>query len=108
MGVTAEEEILPVFGVEDPHPAHPLAFGDATLAVKFHGHSIADVLDLTVEDALPLARSPTCTGAAEAANPGRSVVVNVPPAAKARRASGGEAQRMKLARELSKFTKQGS
>ncbi len=29
-------------------------YNQETLAVKFHGHSIADVLDLTIEDALPL------------------------------------------------------
>ncbi len=28
-------------------------YNQETLAVKFHGHSIADILDLTIEDALP-------------------------------------------------------
>jgi len=27
-------------------------YNQETLAVKFHGHSIADILDLTIEDAL--------------------------------------------------------
>ena len=36
-------------------------YNQETLAVKFHGHSIADVLDLTIEDALPvLADVPKC------------------------------------------------
>jgi len=29
-------------------------YNQETLAVKFHGHSIADILDLTIEDALPV------------------------------------------------------
>ncbi|MGA7859025.1 MAG: excinuclease ABC subunit A, partial [Terracidiphilus sp.] len=76
-------------------------YNQETLAVKFHGHSIADVLDLTIEDALPL-------------------LVDVPQVRQklqtlvdvglgyvhlgqsATTLSGGEAQRMKLARELSK------
>ncbi|HEU5457526.1 MAG TPA: excinuclease ABC subunit A, partial [Terracidiphilus sp.] len=71
------------------------------LAVKFHGHSIADILDLTIEDAL-------------------TVLIDVPNVRQklqtlvdvglgyvhlgqsATTLSGGEAQRMKLARELSK------
>jgi excinuclease ABC subunit A len=76
-------------------------YNQETLAVKFHGHSIADILDLTIEDAL-------------------TVLVNVPQLKQklqtlvdvglgyvhlgqsATTLSGGEAQRMKLARELSK------
>ncbi len=76
-------------------------YNQETLAVKFHGHSIADILDLTIEDAL-------------------SVLDNVPQLKQklqtlvdvglgyvhlgqsATTLSGGEAQRMKLARELSK------
>ncbi|MGD0859552.1 MAG: excinuclease ABC subunit UvrA [Terracidiphilus sp.] len=56
-------------------------YNQETLAVKFHGHSIADILDLTIEDALP-------------------VLADVPQVRQ--KLSGGEAQRMKLARELSK------
>ncbi len=76
-------------------------YNQETLAVKFHGHSIADILDLTIEDAL-------------------TVLVDVPQVRQklqtlvdvglgyvhlgqsATTLSGGEAQRMKLARELSK------
>ncbi|HEX7728889.1 MAG TPA: excinuclease ABC subunit UvrA [Terracidiphilus sp.] len=76
-------------------------YNQETLAVKFHGHSIADILDLTIEDAL-------------------TVLVDVPQLKQklqtlvdvglgyvhlgqsATTLSGGEAQRMKLARELSK------
>jgi excinuclease ABC subunit A len=76
-------------------------YNQETLAVKFHGYSIADILDLTIEDAL-------------------AVLVNVPQVKQklqtlvdvglgyvhlgqsATTLSGGEAQRMKLARELSK------
>ncbi len=76
-------------------------YNQETLAVKFHGYSIADILDLTIEDAL-------------------AVLVDVPQVRQklqtlvdvglgyvhlgqsATTLSGGEAQRMKLARELSK------
>ena len=76
-------------------------YNQETLAVKFHGHSIADILELTIEDAL-------------------TVLVDVPQVKQklqtlvdvglgyvhlgqsATTLSGGEAQRMKLARELSK------
>ncbi|MGA2251564.1 excinuclease ABC subunit UvrA [Terracidiphilus sp.] len=76
-------------------------YNQETLAVKFHGHSIADILELTIEDAL-------------------TVLLNVPQVKQklqtlvdvglgyvhlgqsATTLSGGEAQRMKLARELSK------
>jgi excinuclease ABC subunit A len=59
-------------------------YNQETLAVKFKNHSIADILDLTIEDAL-------------------SVLADVPQVRQsATTLSGGEAQRMKLARELSK------
>src|SRR6202522_3058738 len=76
-------------------------YNQETLAVKFHGYSIADILELTIEDAL-------------------TVLLNVPQLKQklqtlvdvglgyvhlgqsATTLSGGEAQRMKLARELSK------
>jgi len=76
-------------------------YNQETLAVKFHGYSIADILELTIEDAL-------------------TVLTNVPQLKQklqtlvdvglgyvhlgqsATTLSGGEAQRMKLARELSK------
>ncbi|HTV04048.1 MAG TPA: excinuclease ABC subunit UvrA [Acidobacteriaceae bacterium] len=76
-------------------------YNQETLAVKFNGYSIADILELTIEDALP-------------------VLIDIPQAKQklqtlvdvglgyihlgqaATTLSGGEAQRMKIARELSK------
>ena len=76
-------------------------YNQETLAIKFHGHSIADILDLTIEDALPiLADVPQVRQKLQTlvdvglgyVHLGQSAVT----------LSGGEAQRMKLARELSK------
>jgi excinuclease ABC subunit A len=76
-------------------------YNQETLAVKFHGHSIADILDLTIEDALPLLQDvPQVRQKLQTlvdvglgyVHLGQSAVT----------LSGGEAQRMKLARELSK------
>ncbi|HEU5352194.1 MAG TPA: excinuclease ABC subunit UvrA [Terracidiphilus sp.] len=76
-------------------------YNQETLAVKFHGHSIADILDLTIEDALTvLADVPQLRQKLQTlvdvglgyVHLGQSAVT----------LSGGEAQRMKLARELSK------
>jgi excinuclease ABC subunit A len=76
-------------------------YNQETLAVKFHGHSIADILDLTIEDALPLLKDvPQVRQKLQTLvdvglgyiHLGQSAVT----------LSGGEAQRMKLARELSK------
>lgn len=78
-----------------------LRYNKETLSVKYKGHSIADILDLTIADALPL-------------------LENIPPikiklqtlmdvglgyiklGQSATTLSGGEAQRVKLSRELSK------
>ena len=76
-------------------------YNQETLAVKFNGHSIADVLDLTIEDALsvladvPLVRQKLQT----LVDVGLGYVHL---GQSATTLSGGEAQRMKLARELSK------
>jgi excinuclease ABC subunit A len=76
-------------------------YNQETLAVKFNGHSIADVLDLTIEDALPLlADIPQVRQKLQTLvdvglgyiHLGQSAIT----------LSGGEAQRMKLSRELSK------
>jgi excinuclease ABC subunit A len=76
-------------------------YNQETLAVKFHGYSIADILDLTIEDALPLLRDvPQVRQKLQTLvdvglgyiHLGQSAVT----------LSGGEAQRMKLARELSR------
>jgi excinuclease ABC subunit A len=76
-------------------------YNQETLAVKFKGHSIADVLDLAIEDALsvladvPLVRQKLQT----LVDVGLGYVHL---GQSATTLSGGEAQRMKLARELSK------
>ncbi len=76
-------------------------YNQETLAVKFHGYSIADILDLTIEDALtvlkdvPLLRQKLQT----LVDVGLGYVHL---GQSATTLSGGEAQRMKLARELSK------
>jgi excinuclease ABC subunit A len=76
-------------------------YNQETLAVKFKGNSIADVLDLTIEDALsvladvPLVRQKLQT----LVDVGLGYVHL---GQSATTLSGGEAQRMKLARELSK------
>jgi len=76
-------------------------YNQETLAVKFHGHSIADVLDLTIEDALPLlADVPQVRQKLETLVDVGLGYVHLGQSATT--LSGGEAQRMKLARELSK------
>ncbi|MGO8758938.1 MAG: excinuclease ABC subunit UvrA [Terracidiphilus sp.] len=76
-------------------------YNQETLAVKFHGHSIADVLDLTIEDALPLlADVPSVRQKLQTLVDVGLGYVHLGQSATT--LSGGEAQRMKLARELSK------
>jgi len=76
-------------------------YNQETLAVKFHGHSIADVLDLTIEDALPLlADVPQVRQKLQTLADVGLGYVHLGQSATT--LSGGEAQRMKLARELSK------
>ena len=76
-------------------------YNQETLAVKFHGYSIADILDLTIEDALPV-----LTDVPQARQKLQTLVDvglgYVHLGQSATTLSGGEAQRMKLARELSK------
>jgi excinuclease ABC subunit A len=76
-------------------------YNQETLAVKFHGYSIADILDLTIEDALALLKD------VPQLNQKLQTLVDVGLGyvhlgQSATTLSGGEAQRMKLARELSK------
>ena len=76
-------------------------YNQETLAVKFHGHSIADILDLTIEDALPvLANVPQLNQKLQTLVDVGLGYVHLGQSATT--LSGGEAQRMKLARELSK------
>ena len=76
-------------------------YNQETLAVKFHGCSIADILDLTIEDALTvLADVPTVRQKLQTLVDVGLGYVHLGQSATT--LSGGEAQRMKLARELSK------
>jgi len=76
-------------------------YNQETLAVKFHGHSIADILDLTIEDALTvLTDVPTVRQKLQTLVDVGLGYVHLGQSATT--LSGGEAQRMKLARELSK------
>jgi excinuclease ABC subunit A len=76
-------------------------YNQETLAVKFNGYSIADVLDLAIEDALPvLTDIPQVRQKLETLVDVGLGYIHLGQAATT--LSGGEAQRMKLARELSK------
>ncbi len=76
-------------------------YNQETLSVKFHGYSIADILDLTIEDALSvLADVPTVRQKLQTLVDVGLGYVHLGQSATT--LSGGEAQRMKLARELSK------
>ena len=76
-------------------------YNQETLAVKFHGYSIADILDLPIEDALMV-----LTDVPQVRQKLQTLVDvglgYVHLGQSATTLSGGEAQRMKLARELSK------
>jgi excinuclease ABC subunit A len=76
-------------------------YNQETLAVKYNGYSIADILDLPIEDAVPVLKD------IPAVNQKLQTLVDVGLGyihlgQSATTLSGGEAQRMKLARELSK------
>ncbi len=76
-------------------------YNQETLSVKFNGYSIADVLDLTIEDALPvLIDIPQVKQKLQTLVDVGLGYIHLGQAATT--LSGGEAQRMKLARELSK------
>jgi len=76
-------------------------YNQETLAVKFHGHSIADILELTIEDALTvLTDVPSVRQKLQTLVDVGLGYVRLGQSATT--LSGGEAQRMKLARELSK------
>ena len=76
-------------------------YNQETLSVQFNGNSIADLLDLPIEDALPILKD------IPAVHQKLQTLVDVGLGyihlgQSATTLSGGEAQRMKLARELSK------
>ena len=76
-------------------------YNQETLAVRFKGYSIADILDLPIADALPvLADIPVARQKLETLNDVGLGYVHLGQSATT--LSGGEAQRMKLAKELSK------
>jgi excinuclease ABC subunit A len=76
-------------------------YSQETLAVKFHGHSIADILELTIEEALTvLSDVPQVRQKLQTLVDVGLGYVHLGQSATT--LSGGEAQRMKLARELSK------
>jgi excinuclease ABC subunit A len=76
-------------------------YNQETLAVKFNGHSIADLLDLPIADALPVLKDiPTAAAKLQTLVDVGLGYIHLGQSATT--LSGGEAQRMKLARELSK------
>ncbi|MCW2362667.1 excinuclease ABC subunit A [Sphingobium sp. B1D7B] len=80
---------------------HGKRYNRETLEVKFKGHSIADVLDMTVEDAVEFFKAvpPIRDRMAMLAEVGLGYVKV---GQQATTLSGGEAQRVKLAKELSR------
>ncbi len=76
-------------------------YNQETLSVRFQGYSIADILDLPIADALPvLGNIPAIRQKLETLNEVGLGYVHLGQSATT--LSGGEAQRMKLAKELSK------
>jgi excinuclease ABC subunit A len=76
-------------------------YNQETLAVKFNGYSIADLLDLSIADALPVLKDiPAVAAKLQTLEDVGLGYVHLGQSATT--LSGGEAQRMKLARELSK------
>jgi excinuclease ABC subunit A len=76
-------------------------YNHETLAVKFNGYSIADLLDLAIADAVPILKDiPTVAIKLQTLVDVGLGYVHLGQSATT--LSGGEAQRMKLARELSK------
>ena len=76
-------------------------YNQETLAVKFNGYSIADLLDLPIEEAVPILKDiPTVNIKLQTLVDVGLGYIHLGQSATT--LSGGEAQRMKLARELSK------
>ena len=80
---------------------HGRRFNEATLAVKYNGLSVADVLDLTVDEALQVFKNhPNLRRSLETL--GDVGLGYIALGQSSPTLSGGEAQRVKLSRELSK------
>ena len=80
---------------------HGKRFNDATLEVKYKGHSIADILELSVAEAIELfANQPKIKKILQTLMDVGLSYVKL--GQNATTLSGGEAQRIKLARELAK------
>ncbi|QHN03829.1 excinuclease ABC subunit UvrA [Granulicella sp. WH15] len=76
-------------------------YNQETLAVRFNGYSIADILDLAIADAVPVLKDiPTVAVKLQTLVDVGLGYIHLGQSATT--LSGGEAQRMKLARELSK------
>ncbi|HWW98848.1 MAG TPA: hypothetical protein VNY74_14180, partial [Edaphobacter sp.] len=76
-------------------------YNQETLSVKFNGYSIADLLDLPIADAVPILKDiPTVNAKLQTLVDVGLGYIHLGQSATT--LSGGEAQRMKLARELSK------
>ena len=76
-------------------------YNQETLAVKFNGYSIADLLELPIEDAVPVLKDiPAVHGKLQTLVDVGLGYIHLGQSATT--LSGGEAQRMKLAKELSK------
>ena len=76
-------------------------YNQETLSVKFNGYSIADLLDLPIADAVPILKDiPTVNNKLQTLVDVGLGYIHLGQSATT--LSGGEAQRMKLARELSK------
>jgi excinuclease ABC subunit A len=76
-------------------------YNQETLGVRFNGYSIADLLDLPIADALPILKDiPTAAAKLQTLVDVGLGYIHLGQSATT--LSGGEAQRMKLARELSK------
>jgi excinuclease ABC subunit A len=76
-------------------------YNQETLEVKYKGHSIADILDMTIEEALPILENhPQIRPKLETLAAVGLGYIHLGQSATT--LSGGEAQRIKLARELSK------
>lgn len=101
--ITVQLQLLPE--AVSPCPAcEGRRYNRETLAVNYRGHSIADILNLSVDRALTLLRAiPSLAAALEALQ--RVGLGYLPIGQPADRLSGGEAQRVRLAAALARRTR---